>query len=83
MSLASAVLPRVVPIIVGIAGLVVTILAMAYIAQATDSAEAREAGIALLFGIGAYLTALAFIVVAVLHFIPVTYKPIGNDNTGD
>ena len=77
------VLPRVVPIIVGIAGLVVTILAMAYIAQATDSAEAREASIALLFGIGAYLTALAFIVVAVLHFIPGTYKPIGNDNTGD
>ncbi len=78
-----AALGRVVPIIVGIAGLVVTILAMVYIALAIGSSGAREAGVAISYGIGAYLTALAFIIIAVLHFIPATYKPIGKDNTGD
>ena len=83
VSVASVLLPRVVPIIVGIAGLVVTILAMVYIALAINSTGALEAGVALSYGIGAYLTALAFIIIAVLHFIPATYKPIGKDNTGD
>ncbi len=82
-SLPSVVLPRVVPIIVGIAGLAVTIVTMAYIWQATDPDRAREAGIALSFGAGAYLTAMAFIVIAVLHFIPATYNPLGTNNTGN
>ncbi len=84
VSLASVVLPRVVPIIVGIAGLAVTIVTMFYIVDATGvtNVQAEEAGVMFSFGGGAYLAALAFIVVAVLHFVPATYKPLGTGNTG-
>lgn len=81
--LPSVVLPRVVPIIVGVAGLAVTIVTMVYIVQATDADTAREAGVALSFGAGAYVSALAFIVVAALHVIPATYKRLGVADAND
>lgn len=71
------------PIVVGFAGLAVTIVTMVYIVQATDADTAREAGVALSFGAGAYVSALAFIVVAALHVIPATYKPLGVADAND
>ena len=82
-TLPSAVLPRVVPIIVGVAGLAVTIFTMVYIVQATGADLAREVGVVISFGAGAYVSALAFIVVAALHVIPATYKPLGVADAND
>lgn len=82
-SLASVVLPRIVPIITGVAGLAASIITMGYIYGATGSAQAAEAGVTVGFGIGAYLTALAFIVIAVLHLIPALHRPIGGGRSAD
>jgi hypothetical protein len=44
---------------------------------------ARAVGVTLGYGAGAYLSALAFIIITVLHVIPATSKPLDIGKTDD
>lgn len=80
-SMLSVALPRVVPVVMGVLGLAVTVAAMVYMQDAMAWSEERVAGRSVGYGIGAYLSAVAFIAITALHLIPATYRPLGGNKT--
>lgn len=84
LSIVSTVLPRAVPIIVGIAGMLLTLFAFVYISVGFhDSNLPSEVSQATFPHIGFFVTGGAFLSVTVLHVIPAAYRPIGGNKGGD
>ena len=84
LSIVSTVLPRAVPIIVGIAGVLLTLFAFVYVSVGFhDSNLPSEVSQATFPHIGFLVTLGAFLSITVLHVIPAAYKPIGGKKSGD
>ena len=77
----SVLLPRVVPILVSAAGMLVSAAAFVYILQATEALDAIEEGASVNVP-GAFVVGFIFLVILVLHLIPVTARPLGGKGGG-
>lgn len=80
-SIPSVLLPRVVPILVSAAGMLVSAAAFVYILQATEALDAMEEGASVTVP-GAFVVGFIFLVILVLHLIPATARPLGGKGGG-
>ena len=88
LSIPSLFLPRVVPVIVGIAGMLLVVFAFVYVYIQFSETLAEEAGYyglnaTLLPHVGFFVTGGAFLLVALLHIIPAACRPIGGNRSSD
>ena len=82
VSVVSMFLPRAVPIAVGAAGMLLTLLAFVYVYTGFSDATPSGVSHTLLPHIGFLVTGGAFLAITVLHVIPAAYRPLGGSKSG-
>ena len=83
VSMVSMFLPRAVPIVVGILGMLLTLFAFIYVYVGfSDGSLPSEVTQITFPHIGFFVTGGAFLAVTVLHVIPAAYRPLGGRGSG-